>query len=270
MPSPREPEGPQGLNPANLADPPVRVKNGSDILGVLVSAQQPTVSEAPERSRSDTLRRLRWIFWGVALVVGVGAGALIGILRSSPAPAIPAGIAPAGPQVTWAAGKLPAPDFSLADENGKPVSLAQFHGRPVILTFIDPLCQDFCPTEAKILHDAVSRFPAAQRPAIVAVSVNLWGNARKVLVHDGVKWKLPSDWHWAIGKPAALKKVWADYKIGVTDTPKTVNGVTEHEVSHTEAAFLIDANGDQRELYLYPFRAPDVARSLRALAGTKG
>jgi cytochrome oxidase Cu insertion factor (SCO1/SenC/PrrC family) len=228
-----------------------------------VSAQQPSVPA------TSPLRRLRWIFWGVALVVGVAAGALIGVLRShaDASPPIPTTVLPAVPAAQWAAGELRAPDFSLTDQAGKPISLARFRGRPVLLTFIDPLCRNLCPTEAKILAAVENRFPSAQRPAIVAVSVNQWGDARHVLLQDRTKWKLPADWHWAVGAPAALKQVWKDYSIGVTDAPKIVTGITVHNISHTEASFLIDASGGQRALWLYPFRAADVARTIRSVSG---
>jgi protein SCO1 len=230
-----------------------------------VSVQQPSVPA--KASAASPLGRLRWLFWGVALAVGIGAGLLIGVLRSSTPAAIPTGIPPAGPDASWAAGTKPAPDFDLTDQAGKPVSISQFKGRPVIVTFIDPLCRNLCPTEAKILDSVVAKFPAGQKPAIVAVSVDQWGNARHVLLQDIQKWKLPAQWHWAVGPAASLRKVWAAYEIGVSDAPKTVAGITVHNISHTEASFLVDAKGDQRALYLYPFRAPDVARTLRQLAG---
>ena len=234
-----------------------------------MSVQQPSVPAGSSPGKS--LSRLRWLFWGVALVIGVLAGLLIGVLNTSPnTAAIPTAIPPAGPSVSWAAGKKPAPDFALTDQAGKPVSIAQFRGRPVIVTFIDPLCRNLCPTEAKILDSVVTSFPAGQRPAVVAVSVNQWGNARHVLLQDVQKWKLPAEWHWAVGPAATLKKVWAAYQIGVSDSPKTVTGVTVHNISHTEASFLVDAKGDQRALYLFPFRAPDVARTLKQLASAQG
>jgi len=217
---------------------------------------------------ANPLRRLRWAFWGVALVVGVLAGVVIGVLQSrstTAAETIPATVAPARPAASWAAGKLRAPDFSLTDQTGKPVSLARFKGRPILLTFIDPLCRNLCPTEAKILAAVETKLPAAGRPAIVAVSVNQWGDARHVLLQDEAKWNLSKQWSWAVGPATSLKQVWQNYSIGVTDAPKTVTGVTVHNISHTEATFLIDANGDQRALWLYPFRAADVARVVRAV-----
>jgi cytochrome oxidase Cu insertion factor (SCO1/SenC/PrrC family) len=154
----------------------------------------------------------------------------------------------------------------LRSQNGRPISLGQFRGRPVIVTFIDPLCRNFCPLEAKVLDRVVAQMPAAQRPAIVAVSTNQWANARKNLLLDVRKWNLPSDWHWAVGAPAALARVWKDYAIGVSVATKTIAGVKVRRITHTEAAYLVDPHGYQRALYLYPFQASDVERTLRALA----
>jgi cytochrome oxidase Cu insertion factor (SCO1/SenC/PrrC family) len=170
-----------------------------------------------------------------------------------------------GPAATWAAGTRRAPDFRLSDQSGGPVSLASLRGRPVVLTFIDPLCRNLCPLEARVLGQAVAKLPAAQRPAIVAVSVNQWGNARSNLLLDVQKWQLPSGWRWAVGAAPQLRRVWRNYQISVLDAPKTIAGVTVHNIVHTEASYLIDAAGYQRALYLWPFHANDVERSLRAL-----
>ena len=80
---------------------------------------------------------------------------------------------------TWAAGMQRAPNFTLRDQHGAPVSLAAFRGRPVIVAFIDPLCRDYCPLEAQHLNDVVRALPAGEKPAIVAVSANIYGNARR-------------------------------------------------------------------------------------------
>jgi cytochrome oxidase Cu insertion factor (SCO1/SenC/PrrC family) len=167
-----------------------------------------------------------------------------------------------GAAATWAPGARPAPDFSLTDQAGRAVSLRRFRGRPVIVTFIDPLCRNLCPVEAKILDRVQRRASPAWRPAVVAVSVNQWGNARRYLLQDVGKWRLGAGWHWAVGVPAALRKVWRDYDIGVQDAPKKVAGVTVHQISHTEAAYVLDARGDERALFLYPFTASDVERTL--------
>ena len=145
------------------------------------------------------LIRLRWTLLGVVLLLAIVAGILYGTLGRSATPtrAVPLSD---GPAATWAAGALRAPDFRLTDQNGAPVSLAALRGRPVIVTFIDPLCRDYCPIEAQHLNDVVRAFPQGSKPAIVAVSVNVYGNAHAILMQDARKWKLVPEWRWAIGR----------------------------------------------------------------------
>jgi len=161
---------------------------------------------------------------------------------------------------------LRAPDISLVDQNGAALSLASYRGRPVVVTFIDPLCRDYCPLEAKHLNDVVRSFPAGSRPAIVAVSVNVRGNARASLSQDADKWKLVPQWRWGIGSESQLARVWKRYHIGVLVTTKKVAGVTVHDVVHTEASYVIDAAGYQRAIFLWPYSAEAVTRTLRALS----
>jgi cytochrome oxidase Cu insertion factor (SCO1/SenC/PrrC family) len=225
-----------------------------------VAARDPSV--AP---RGDSLTRLRLLLWIAVLLLAVIAVALFLALRSSRETAQPAPPQSAGPAATWAAGVRPAPAFDLLDEQGSPLSLTSLRGRPVIVTFIDPLCRDYCPIEAQRLNDVASAFPQGSKPAIVAVSVNVYGNARANLRQDERKWKLTPEWRWAVGAPASLGRVWADYHVQVLAASKTVAGVTVHRIAHTEAAYVIDANGDERALFLWPYRARDVVQTLRAL-----
>ncbi len=213
-------------------------------------------------------RRLHWIILGLSLAVGVGIGAVIAVARPGGGPATPAFAAAAsGAPVTWPTGKRRAPEFSLRNENGGRISLRQFRGRPVIVTFIDPLCRNLCPFEAKTLDKVVASLPAGQRPAIVAVSTNRWADARKNLLLDKTKWRLPSEWHWAVGAPSALARVWKAYAIGVSAATQTIAGIKVHRITHTEASYVVDSSGHERALYLYPFLATDVAQTLRSLSG---
>lgn len=195
-------------------------------------------------------------------------GLLVALLQlSHRAPAVPQSAA-TPPPVSWPAGKRPAPEFRLADQSGRPVSLGPLRGRPVLVTFIDPLCRNFCPLEAKQLNELVRALPAAQRPAIVAVSVNVYGNARANLVQDVAKWRLVPQWRWAVGSGRELASVWRRYQIGVAVATKRIAGVTVHEISHTEAAYLIDARGYERALFLWPFQAGDVRAALARVSSS--
>lgn len=196
------------------------------------------------------------LLWMLVLLVGIGAAAGLLALRSSSAsPSI------AAPAATWAAGERLAPAFSLRDQNGRAVSLAAYRGKPVLVTFIDPLCRNYCPLEARVLGDAVAREPAA----IVAVSANPYGNAPATLEQDIGTWRLTSGFRWAVGSNAQLSRVWEAYSIQVLVTTKKVAGVRVHEVAHTEAAYLVDGNGHERALFVWPYTSATVVHALKSL-----
>jgi cytochrome oxidase Cu insertion factor (SCO1/SenC/PrrC family) len=172
-----------------------------------------------------------------------------------------------GPATTWAARTHKAPLFTLRDQDGKTVSLRAYRGRPVVITFLDPLCRNYCPIEATRIETVVRSLPAAARPNVVAVSVNVFGNARRHLVQDIHKWRLGREWRWAIGTTAQLGATWKHYDIGVLDQSKRIAGVVVHNIVHTEAAYVVDADGYERALYLWPFTAADMKATLAGLAG---
>jgi cytochrome oxidase Cu insertion factor (SCO1/SenC/PrrC family) len=202
------------------------------------------------------------------VAVGVLVGSFLAALQSSGrSHSVPAAATQAA-AASWSAGARRAPDFELIDQTGRRVSLAGYRGRTVIVTFIDPLCRNFCPLEAKQLNDLVRSLPARSRPAIVSVSVNVYGNARANLQEDVVKWRLGPQWRWAVGSGRELASVWRRYQIGVLVTTKRIAGVRVHEVSHTEAAYVVDRRGYERALFLWPFRAQDVSAALRRLSSS--
>src|SRR5260221_14761994 len=70
-----------------------------------------------------------------------------------------------------------APDFRLNDQFGKPISLSQFQGRPVVLTFLYTHCPDVCPLTANKLHTTMQNLGKnAQHVTILAVSMDPKGD----------------------------------------------------------------------------------------------
>lgn len=47
------------------------------------------------------------------------------------------------------------PDLTLADRNGRPVRLADYHGKPLLVSFIYTGCFQVCPTQTRALQEAV-------------------------------------------------------------------------------------------------------------------
>jgi cytochrome oxidase Cu insertion factor (SCO1/SenC/PrrC family) len=209
---------------------------------------------------------LRWALGALVLVLAAVAAALLLVGRPHSTAAANATPVSDAPAATWQAGKRRAPVFDLEDAAGRPISLASFRGRPVIITFIDPLCRDYCPTEAQHLNDVVGAFPDAQKPAVIAVSVNVAGNQRATLREDERKWSLVPQWRWAVGDEESLARVWRAYGIEVLVSTRKVAGVKVRRVVHTEAAYLVDRRGYERAIFVWPYSAKGVISTLRSLS----
>jgi cytochrome oxidase Cu insertion factor (SCO1/SenC/PrrC family) len=240
---------------------------------VLHRRQRAARRKAP-RTRTVKTGSTRWTQRGWAvpaftILCGMaGGGAVLafkGLGDGSAATSTQEGSVVTPPPFSWPAGRRSAPGFVLRDQEGHPVSVAAYRGRPVIVTFIDPLCRNLCPLEAKVLNDVVARAPAAERPEILAVSVDVYANARADLLQDVRKWQLVPQWRWAVGRPTQLAAVWHRYHIGVNVTTKRIAGNTINYITHTEAAYIIDSTGHERALFLWPFYPQDVERTLRHL-----
>ena len=202
-----------------------------------------------------TLRRLR-LALAVAVVLLIAGVVALLVLR--PHGGTKGALASGAAAVTWAPGEKQAPGFRLTDEHGKPVTMSGLRGRSVIVTFVDPHCTTFCPRESIVLNDALRAFPAAARPAVVAVSVDPKTRSLAVLRKEARRFKWLPQWRWAAGSASQLRGVWRAYNIQVVPSPT--------DIGHTEAAYLVDAKGDERALFLWPFKAADVAAALRQIS----
>lgn len=214
-----------------------------------MAANEPTAAPV-----ARSLRRLRLALLVAVVFLVAGVATLLVLRPSGNEAASPVSGAAA---LTWGPKEKPAPDFRLADADGKPVSIAGLRGRNAIVTFVDPHCTTFCPRESLVLNDALRRFPAAERPAVVAVSVDPKTRSRAVLRREARRFEWLPQWRWATGPAAQLEAAWKAYDIQVVPAAG--------DIGHTEAAYVIDRNGMERALFLWPFRAGDVAAALEQL-----
>jgi cytochrome oxidase Cu insertion factor (SCO1/SenC/PrrC family) len=205
---------------------------------------------------------VRWIVVCAVGVVAVGAAGLVRLARSTPSvehPPAPRFTAAA----TWPARAHPAPTFALHDPSGHALSLASLRGRPALVTFIDPVCRNLCPLEARVIEAATRQVPGTP---VVSVSVNPWANTAANFAMDKTHWQLGDNWRWAVGTRKELASVWRRYQVAVLVRTKVVAGITIHQIAHTEATFVIGPHGDERAVFIYPFTAKDLAQSVRDAA----
>jgi cytochrome oxidase Cu insertion factor (SCO1/SenC/PrrC family) len=192
----------------------------------------------------------------VGVAIGLGAALVHNNARS---PAAQQEVQPLAAQVTWAAGTKPATGFRLRDQSGRLVSLRHFRGRTVLLTFLDSVCKLECPVEGRVLRE-VQRRIAGTNTVTAVVSVDPWADTAATALSFARKSKWHGTWYWLRGTRARLAAVWRAYGIGV----RRERG----DVAHSTALYLIDAQGDLRAGYAFPFSVSTVAHDVRAVASS--
>ena len=132
---------------------------------------------------------------------------------------------------------LRAPDFELRDQDGQPISMRSFRGRPVLVTFLYTTCEETCPLQAQTVRGALDEL-GHDLPAI-AVAVDpprdTPERARAFLSEQRALGRLD----FVLGSRAELRPLWEGFAI----QPQSVT--QEHQSRFT----LVDARGYQRVGY---------------------
>jgi len=134
-----------------------------------------------------------------------------------------------------------APGFVLRDQHGRLTSLAQFRGKVVLLTFIDPECTQLCPLTTQSMLDALRMLGPTAVPRVELLGLNV--NVEKASVADVAAYSRLHDlgphWRFLTGSPAQLEKVWHDYHVYVARTP-------DGDVQHNAVTYIIGPGGHER------------------------
>lgn len=138
-----------------------------------------------------------------------------------------------------------APNFTLKDQFGKPISMADYRGKAVLLTFLYVDCPDVCPLISAALRTTIDKLGAGSKQVqVVAISVDPVGDTPKAvrayLSSRGVLHRF----EYLVGTKAQLAPVWAKYHIAAARDAKL-----KREVGHTGIVIGIDAGGKERTYY---------------------
>ena len=192
----------------------------------------------------------------VVAVLSTRAGGL-----SSNAPDLTPAVNSSGLQGTDLGG-VPAPNFRLTDQSGQPVSLSQFKGKPVVLTFLYTHCPDQCPLTAEKLHTVMlSLGSAAHSVAVLAVSTDPKGDTTAAVLNFSQVHKMQNYWHFLMGKENQLSPVWSSYSVFAAPTPTSTGG----SVAHTTAVYVIDKQGRERVFFGDDFTSGQLTKDLQIL-----
>jgi len=139
---------------------------------------------------------------------------------------------------------LPAPGFSLTDQDGQAITLASLHGKVVLMTFLDPVCTTDCPIIAQEFKQTGELLGAKDKDVeLVAIVANpTYRSTTFTQAFDrqeglaGVP-----NWLYLTGSVSQLGAVWRHYGVSVQNLPAGAMS------AHNDLAVVIDGSGTIRE-----------------------
>ena len=183
---------------------------------------------------------LTW--WSFSLVAAAVLVALITLKVMSPRLAGTAGVTPSPSglvaDIVIPPKSMAAPDFTLLDQDGKPVSVSALRGRVVAITFLDSHCKQLCPLEGDQLGQVQRSLGAGAHLSVLVVSVAPATDTPSSERAFAATHRWSGDWHWLIGTPDQLAAVWKAYSIAVQNTPDNI--------LHSSVLYLVDRDGFER------------------------
>ena len=225
------------------------------------------------RTMVDFLRPMLWAVFGAVLLAAgspacSGADSMLGTVLSS---------------------SNPTSDFELQDQHGRQVSLADYEGRVVALTFLYTYCPDICPAVTANLKQAHEMLgDDVDGVAFVAISVDPERDTVERAYAYSDNWGMVSKWSFLVGDEEQLSPIWRAYYIDPTKDDvshskasdesahaqgsprggvKTSGGgiAAEYEVAHAAALYLIDREGIMRVLFTPPLDPISIVHDIRLL-----
>jgi cytochrome oxidase Cu insertion factor (SCO1/SenC/PrrC family)/thiol-disulfide isomerase/thioredoxin/type II secretory pathway pseudopilin PulG len=137
----------------------------------------------------------------------------------------------------------PAPDFTLTDQFGHPVSLRSYRGKVVLLAFNDSECTTICPLTTTAMLDAKAALGAAgDRVQLLGIDANPKATSLEDVLSYSRVHGMPHSWRFLTGSLSQLRRVWRAYGVQAA--------IQGGEIAHTPALFVIDSRGREAKLYM--------------------
>jgi protein SCO1/2 len=183
-------------------------------------------------------------------------------LASPPDLELPAFDAKIALQASQAAIGKTLPDLAFTDQQGKPRRLAEFRGRPLIISPVYTSCFDVCPTTTTYLKKVVEMARVVLGPGSFSVLTIGFDTANDTpeRMHEfaAARGRFPSDWVFGSADEAATRTLLA--ALGFTYAP------TSRGFDHLIQATIVDAGGVvYRQVYGQEFEPPQLVDPLKRL-----
>lgn len=146
------------------------------------------------------------------------------------------------------------PAFRLTDEYGRRVSMAQYRGKPLVVTFLYTRCKQICPLQAQMIRGALDDLE--QDVPALALSLDPARDTRARARAFNRRAKLTGRLRWVLGTRRELQRLWRGFAI------RPYLGDNGHQAYIT----LVDGRGLQRVAVLATQTSPeDLAHDIRVL-----
>jgi protein SCO1/2 len=152
---------------------------------------------------------------------------------------------------------IPATDFTLSDQDGKPVSVSALRGRVLAITFLDSHCKQLCPLAGDQLGQAQRSLGPGAKLSLLVVSVAPATDTPESERAFATTHHWTGEWHWLMGTPDQLAQVWKAYSIAVQPSPD--------DILHSTVVYLVDKSGFQRAGWAGPIEPNLLAHDVRLL-----
>jgi protein SCO1/2 len=218
-----------------------------------------TGAKAGTGARRGSLRSTVTLWAGLAAVLA--AIAVVGKVAFDPSQ--PSAIAAPGASVgTQLDAALPASilNLPLEDENGRPVDLAAYRGRTLMISDTMTLCQETCPLDTEDLVQTARAIDADGLGANVEFLTITIDPTRdtppQLAAYRDLYTPTPANWHTLTGSPAAIARLWKYFGVYIQKvpegTPADVNWRTgqklTYDLDHSDEIFFIDGEDNERFL----------------------
>ena len=156
-------------------------------------------------------------------------------------------------------GGVPAPDFSLTNQFGQRISLSAFRGKVVILAFTDSECTTVCPLTTQSMLAAKDLLgKAATQVQLLGIDANPAATKISDVMAYSRSHGMVNQWDFLTGTLPELKAVWKHYDIYVQ--------ITQGQVDHTPALYIIDARGREQKVYLTTMAYASITQAAQVMA----
>jgi protein SCO1 len=204
----------------------------------------------------------------LAVVVGIVVAATIALSAGHSKTKLPGGVqrtaASNGLQGGVVSPVRPAPAIALDDYRGRPVTLSQYRGRVVLVTFLYTHCPDVCPLIASNLKVALGRLGStAAKVQAIAVSVDPRGDTPTSVAAFLKARGMTGKMEYLIGSASQLERVWSGWNVG-----SRRDASNPELVAHSALVYGITASGKLKTIYAANFNPDEIVHDVPILAAS--